>query len=60
VDCGGCLFVRERGDKADIVCNECGAVVRTVLAEDAAAVMNALMTEIASTTGSESSAVAVA
>jgi hypothetical protein len=48
VDCGGCLYVRERGQEADIVCNEWGAVLRTVLAEDGAAVMNAMMVEVAS------------
>jgi uncharacterized protein (DUF983 family) len=44
----GCLFVQGRGDQADIICNECGTVVRTVRPEDAGAVMNALMMEIAS------------
>ena len=29
-DCCGCLTAVIRGDQADIVCNECGAVVRTV------------------------------
>jgi hypothetical protein len=47
VDCCGCLFVQVRGDQADIVCNECGAVIRTVLAQEAAAVMEALMMEAA-------------
>jgi hypothetical protein len=39
VDCSGCLFVEFRGVEADITCNECGAVVRTVPVERAAAVM---------------------
>jgi len=26
-DCEGCLIVQERGDLADIVCNECGTVI---------------------------------
>jgi hypothetical protein len=30
VDCCGCLIVVERGDQADLTCNECGAVIRTV------------------------------
>jgi hypothetical protein len=34
-DCCGCLIIRERGEQADIMCNECGAVVRTVPAEKA-------------------------
>jgi uncharacterized protein (DUF983 family) len=38
-----------RGDEADILCNECGAVVRTVPAAEAAALMNGLITEIAAT-----------
>lgn len=29
-DCWGCLNAVLRGDQADIACNECGAVVRTV------------------------------
>jgi hypothetical protein len=32
--CCGCLFPVMRGDQADIVCNECAAVVRTVPAAD--------------------------
>jgi predicted RNA-binding Zn-ribbon protein involved in translation (DUF1610 family) len=34
VDCGSCLYV-EREEEADIVCNECGAIVRTVRTEEA-------------------------
>ncbi len=33
-DCCGCLFVRVNNDQADIVCNECEAVVRTVRIEE--------------------------
>jgi hypothetical protein len=29
-ECRGCLYPVERGDEADLVCNECGALVRTV------------------------------
>jgi len=29
VGCCGCLMVRVRGGEADILCNECGAVIRT-------------------------------
>jgi hypothetical protein len=29
-DCCGCLYVRVEGGQADIVCNECAAVIRTV------------------------------
>ncbi len=39
VECCGCLIVQVRGDHADITCNECGAVVRTVPAECAAAAL---------------------
>lgn len=39
VDCCGCLIVRTRADQADIVCNECGAVIQTVAIEDAETVM---------------------
>ena len=38
-DCCGCLVVVERGDQADLACNECGAVVRTVLVGGASAVI---------------------
>lgn len=34
-----CLIVELRGDQADIICNECGLVVRTVPANQAAAVL---------------------
>ena len=37
-DCEGCLIVQERGSVADLVCNECGALVETVPIERAAAV----------------------
>ena len=39
VACDGCLVVKVRGDLADITCNECGAVVRTVPADRAAGVL---------------------
>jgi len=39
VDCCGCLIVRLRGDQAEIVCNECGAVVRRVAIGDICATM---------------------
>src|SRR5260370_24050214 len=38
-DCCGRLIVHVCGDQADITCNECGAVVRTVPVELASAVM---------------------
>jgi len=38
-DCCGCLVVQVRGDQADITCNECGTVVRTVAVKLASAVM---------------------
>jgi hypothetical protein len=39
VDCCGCLMVRVRECEADILCNECGAVVRTVPVGDVEAAM---------------------
>jgi hypothetical protein len=39
VDCCACLIVQVRGDQADITCNECGVVVRTVPVGQAGAVM---------------------
>jgi hypothetical protein len=40
VACCGCLVVVERGNLADLTCNECGAlVVRTVPANKAAATL---------------------
>jgi hypothetical protein len=41
-DCCGCLMVRTRGDQADIFCNECGVVVRTIAASDVEAVLSEL------------------
>src|SRR6266852_4193012 len=38
-DCCGRLIVHVCGDQADITCNECGAVVRTVPVELASAVI---------------------
>ncbi len=35
VDCCGCLHVRVSGDRAEIVGNECGAIIRTVPLADA-------------------------
>jgi hypothetical protein len=29
-DCCGCLYPVERGDQADLICNECGALIQTV------------------------------
>jgi hypothetical protein len=38
--CCGCLVVRVNNDETDIVCNECGEVIRTVRAGDIQAVMS--------------------
>ena len=38
-DCCGCLVVIERGDDADLVCNECGALIRTVPTDEAPQVL---------------------
>jgi len=38
-DCCGCLIVRVRGDEADILCNECDAVIRTVPVVEVESVM---------------------
>ena len=48
VECCGCLIVRVCGDRADITCNECGMVIRTVPATEAAGAMNTLMIEVVS------------
>jgi hypothetical protein len=34
IDCCGCLVVEERGKLADLVCNECNQVVKTVAAAE--------------------------
>src|SRR5690242_18576547 len=39
-DCCGCLNGIVREDQAEIVCNECGAVVRTVPAEELQKTLN--------------------
>ncbi len=33
-DCCGCIFPLLRGDEADLMCNECEAVIRTVPAAE--------------------------
>jgi hypothetical protein len=33
VECDGCLIVKYRGDRADLICNECSALIRTVPAD---------------------------
>ena len=47
LDCWGCLIAEVRGDEADITCNECDTVTRTVAAHEAAAIMERLMMEAA-------------
>ena len=39
IDCCGCLFVEVKGERASIMCNECGAVIRTVSVEEVRTVM---------------------
>jgi hypothetical protein len=34
VDCCGCIVAINSGDEADLVCNECSALIRTVPATD--------------------------
>jgi hypothetical protein len=34
-DCCGCIVAVNRGDEADLVCNECNALIRTVPAAQA-------------------------
>jgi hypothetical protein len=38
-DCCGCLFVRVHGNQANIICNECSAVIRTLPATAVEAVI---------------------
>ena len=38
-DCCGCLIVVEHGDNADLICNECGALVRTVPTDEASQIL---------------------
>ena|SRR5688572_29959791 len=44
-DCCGCLVVNVRGDEADLVCNECGALVRTVPAAQAGSTLMAMVSD---------------
>ena len=39
-ECCGCLNAIAYGDEFDLTCNECGAIVRTVPAEDLTATLN--------------------
>jgi hypothetical protein len=41
-NCCGCLYVRVEGKRADIVCNECAAVIRTVSVGDVERVVKEL------------------
>jgi hypothetical protein len=50
--CDVCLIIEERGDRADLVCNECDAVVKTVPAQQA----EAALTELSWSTGEVTSA----
>jgi hypothetical protein len=52
VNCCGCLIVQDRGELADLVCNECSVIVKTLPADQA---MSAL-TEMAWSTGEVASA----
>ena len=50
-DCCGCLFVLVKGGQADIVCNECRAVIRTVRVGDVQSVMSEMaQTDVSSST----------
>jgi hypothetical protein len=42
-DCCGCLVVEERGALADLVCNECVQVVRTVARADVVPTLTAML-----------------
>src|SRR5258708_39845691 len=37
--CCGCLMIRLHGDQAEILCNECGASIRTVAVGDVGSAM---------------------
>jgi hypothetical protein len=39
VDCCGCLMIRLREGEADILCNECGAIIRKVAATEVKAAL---------------------
>jgi hypothetical protein len=39
VDCCGCLMVRLREREADILCNECGVVIRTIAIKEVESAM---------------------
>jgi hypothetical protein len=43
----GHSFVQVRGNEADITCNECGDVIRTVPAQEVGAVTDSLMMQVA-------------
>lgn len=40
--CCGCIFPVPRGDEADLTCNECGAIIRTVPAAEAESTLLAM------------------
>jgi hypothetical protein len=45
-ECYGCLYPVEHGDEADLVCNECGALIQTVtIAEVEATLLRLAMSQ---------------
>ena len=45
-DCCGCIFPLNRGEEADIACNECVAIVRTVLSADLRATLDEMESQL--------------
>ncbi|MFZ0589611.1 MAG: hypothetical protein WAM39_03960 [Bryobacteraceae bacterium] len=42
-DCCGCLVAVTRGEEADLICNECGALIQTIAAVDVEKVLTEML-----------------
>jgi hypothetical protein len=45
-ECCGLLLPNERGEVADIICNECGAIVQTVPASDLSLILDQMQLKL--------------
>ena len=50
-DCRGCISPVSRGEEADITCNECGAIVRTVRSADLRRMLDEMESQLAVASG---------
>ena len=58
-DCCGCIFAVNRGEEADIACDECGAIIRTVLPADLRQKLDEMKSQLVLPVGSANTACTV-